>query len=187
MKKLILTAAAVFALGIANGQEQTKSGKLLVEVNTGFGGSSAGDGAAVGSTALGFTSYDGVSTLNIGAEGGYFIMDNLALKVGLGYGSVSPKGGDSQSVFGYKIGAKYYVSGMIPVEVSYNGASNSATPSGAKVPSWIGLQAGYAVFLGDMVSLEPGIRYNYGLLSKDDNGGVDTSVLQFNLGFVLHF
>ena len=50
--------------------------------------------------------------------------------------------------------------GMIPVEVSYNGTSTSPSIAGQKNPSFVGIQAGYAVFLGDMVSLEPGIRYN---------------------------
>ncbi len=173
MKKLILTAAAVFAFGFANAQDKTKKGDLLVEVNTGFG-------KGVGNTSLSFNSGDGGTDYNIGAEGGYFIIDNLALKLGLGYGGNSPKGGTATSGLGYKVGAKYYVSGMIPVEVSYNGGTSSV--SGAKVPSYVGLQAGYAIFLGDMVSLEPGIRYNNSLdtdLAKSD--------IQFNMGFALHF
>lgn len=183
MKKLILTAAAVFALGIANAQEQTKSGKLLVEVNTGFGQN-------VGGTGLQFASTDGKSTYNIGAEGGYFVMDNLALKVGLGFGGVPSAKLDpatltitesTSTTIGYKIGAKYYVANVIPVEVSYNGQSETDV---TKNPSYVGIQAGYAVFLGDMVSLEPGLRYNYALLNKDDGG---LSFLQFNVGFVLHF
>lgn len=184
MKKLILTAAAVFALGIANGQEQTAKGKLLVEVNTGFGDNGAAGLGGVGGTGLRFESSDGSSAYNIGAEGGYFIMDNLALKIGLGFGGVSQKVGDGSTLIGYKVGAKYYVSGMIPLEVSYNGTSSSPSVEGQKNPSYVGIQGGYAVFLGDMVSLEPGIRYNYALLSKEDGG---LSFLQFNIGFVLHF
>ena len=72
---------------------------------------------------------------------------------------------------------------MIPVEVSYNGQSFSPAPVG-DTDSWIGLQGGYAIFLGDMVSLEPGLRYNYSLLGKDKGGN---SSLQFNMGFALHF
>ncbi len=180
MKKLILTAMAVFALGIANAQEQTKSGKLLVEVNTGFGN------VGVGGTSIGFSTYDGGSNYNFGAEGGYFVIDNLALKVGLGFGGNSSNASGSSvttSLFGYKVGAKYYLLDMVPIELSYNGYSQSPS-SGGDLDSWIGIQAGYAVFLGDMVSLEPGIRYNYSLLGKD-KGGI--SNLQFNVGFTLHF
>lgn len=179
MKKLILTIAAVFALGIANGQEQTAKGKLLVEVNTGFG-------EGVGGTGLQFTSGDGFNNYNIGAEGGYFLADNLALKVGLGYGGESKDVGESTvtgSILSYKVGAKYYVSGMIPLEVSYNGQTFSPA-SIRDTDSWFGLQGGYAIFLGDMVSLEPGLRYNYSLLGKDKGGD---SFLQFNMGFVMHF
>ncbi len=183
MKKLVLTAAAVLVFGFINAQEQTAKGKLLVEVNTGFG-LGGKEGAGLGSTQIGFASIDGTSVYNFGAEGGYFVADNLALKVGLGYGGFSPKEGDGASGLAYKVGAKYYVSGMIPLEVSYNGTSSSPSVEGQKNPSYVGIQAGYAVFLGDMVSLEPGIRYNYALLNKEDGG---LSALQFNIGFVMHF
>jgi outer membrane protein W len=182
MKKLLLSAVALFAFGFANAQEQTAEGKWLIEANTGFGVSGAGEG--IGSTAIGFTSADGSSSYNFGVEGGYFVMDNLAVKVGLGYGGSKADGGPSSSALGYKIGAKYYVINTIPVEVYYNGTSKSDTPSGFKNPSFLGLGAGYAVFLGDNVSIEPGLRYNYSLLSKDDGG---KSFLQFNVGFALHF
>lgn len=177
MKKIILTAAAVFAFGFANAQDQTKEGKILIEANTGFG-------TQVGSTAIGFTNNEFGSTYSIGAEGGYFVMDDLAIKVGLGISGDSPKSGTATSLLGYKVGAKYYVKSMIPVEVSYNGTSTSPSVSGQKNPSFLGIQAGYAVFLGSNVSLEPGLRYNYSLLSKDDGG---VSGLQFNVGFALHF
>lgn len=170
MKKVILAAVAVFAFGSANAQEQTKKGAILVEANTGFGSN-------VGSTRLGFTSTENGSEFNLGAEGGYFIMDDLALKVGLGFGSYSPKNGDSTSSTAYKIGAKYYVMSKIPVELSYNGYSSEGFNA-----SWLGIQAGYAVMLGDNVSLEPGIRYN-NTMDKDKV----VSALQFNVGFALHF
>ena len=175
MKKLILTAAAVFAFGFINAQDKTKKGDLLLEVNTGFG-------RGVGNTSVQFSSDEFGSSYAFGAEGGYFVIDNLALKLGLGYGGDSPKGGTATSGLGYKLGAKYYVLGMIPVEVSYNGTSTSPSVAGQKNPSFVGIQAGYAIFLGDMVSLEPGIRYNNSL-----DTDVAKSILQFNVGFALHF
>ncbi len=170
MKKIIFAAAAVFAFGISNAQ--MKKGDLMLEANTGFG-------ASVGSTAFGFTSGDGFSAYNIGLEGGYFVMDDLALKVGLGYGGEKQDGSEATSVLGYKIGAKYYILSMIPVEVSYNGIS---VKDADKNPSFVGLQAGYAIMLNDNVSLEPGIRYNNTLDDK-----IAKSFLQFNVGFALHF
>jgi Outer membrane protein beta-barrel domain len=178
MKKLLLSAVALFAFGFANAQEQTAEGKWLIEANTGFGEN-------VGATQIGYTNTsDQGSQYGFGLEGGYFVMDNLAVKVGLGYGGFSPKEGDSQSVLGYKIGAKYYVMNMIPVELAYNGTSSSPKAEGQKDPSYVSFGAGYAVFLGDNVSIEPGLRYNYSLLSKDDGGA---SNFQFNVGFALHF
>lgn len=170
MKKIIFAAVAVFAFGMTNAQEQTKKGAILVEANTGFG-------SGVGTTGLGFQSNEFGSSYNLGLEGGYFVMDDLALKVGLGFGGDNPKGGTSTTGTAYKVGAKYYIMSMIPVEVSYNGVSSDAAK-----PSFVGIQAGYAIFLGDNVSLEPGIRYNNTLDKEKAVSG-----LQFNVGFALHF
>jgi Outer membrane protein beta-barrel domain len=180
MKKVILSMVALATFGFASAQEQTAKGKWLIEANTGLG-------RGLGLTAITFQNDEGGSDYSFGAEGGYFVMDNLAVKLGLGIGGNSPKVGDGSTDIGYKVGAKYYVINMIPVELSYNGVSKGNAPSGAKQPSFIGLQAGYAIFLGSNVSIEPGLRYNYSLLSKDDTGGVSTNTLNFNVGFALHF
>lgn len=171
MKKIILSVIALFAFVFANAQAkdgQVSKGKWLVEVNTGFGSN-------VGSTALYFNSSEGVTSYNIGAEGGYFIKDNLALKLGLGYGEVDGKG----DPIAYKIGAKYYLKKMIPIEISYNGVGFGDADAN---PTYLGLQAGYAWFIGKNVSIEPGIRYN-----KAINDQYYDDKFQFNVGFALHF
>jgi len=174
MKKIVLSMIAVLAFGFANAQEQTAKGKWLIEANTGFGAGS--NDAKIGNTSFGLWSSDGNTAWNIGAEAGYFVADNLAVKLGLGYGD---DGSDFDSnAFAYKIGAKYYVVNKFPLEVSYNGVSYE----GGYDPSFIGLQGGYAWFLGSNVSLEPGIRYN---VTLDDK--VAESFFQFNVGFALHF
>jgi hypothetical protein len=177
MKKVILTAAAVFAFGFANAQDknggQTSEGKWLIEANTGFGAAHSAN------TGFQFASSDGSTAYNLGAEAGYFIIDNLALKAGLGFGGVKPDGGDSVTSFSYKIGAKYYVIDKIPVQVDYSGASVKGADEN---PSYVGFQAGYALFLGENVSIEPGIRYNVST-NKDFN----KDVFQLNIGFALHF
>ena len=184
MKKLLLSTIAIISFCFANAQEQTAKGKWLIEANTGFG-------SGVGSTQIGFNSEDGNSEYNFGAEGGYFVMNNLAIKLGLGYGgksfkTVNPITGASTtvtgSVFAYKVGAKYYVINSIPVELSYNGISTSNKVAGQKDPSYVGIQGGYAIFLGDNVSIEPGLRYNHSLDDK-----IAKSNIQFNVGFALHF
>ncbi len=177
MKKMILSAIAIFTIGFANAQtkgtsSQTSEGKFLIEANTGFGPVHSAD------TSFGFTSRDGSSSYNLGLEGGYFVVDNLAVKVGLGYGGFSIKDGPSSNTLSYKIGAKYYILNMIPVQLDYSGAKVKDVTDNE---SFIGAQVGYAIFLGENVSIEPGFRYNKALL-KDAK-----DILEFKVGFALHF
>jgi len=169
MKKIILAIIAVMTVGLVSAQEQTKKGKYLIEGNTSFGATGTGN------TGFALNSEDGTTTWNIGAEGGYFVMDNLAVKLGLGYGDQ----GHDMSMFSYKVGAKYYVINKIPVELSYTGAS---IKNANENPSYLGIQGGYAWFVGNNISIEPGLRYN---ITLNENYGKD--VLQFNIGFALHF
>ena len=182
MKKLLLFAAvAVFGFWNVNAQEakdggQTSKGKWLIEANTG--------NFMLGTTGIYFASLDGDSMYNIGLDGGYFIMDDLALKVGLGYGGESYDGGGSYSSFSYRLGAKYYLNSMIPVTLDLTGASGDAVENDfGDTPMWLGIGAGYAWFLGDNVSIEPGIRYNHSL----NEDYTDKGVFQVNVGFALYF
>ncbi len=174
MKKLILTAIAVVSFMFTNAQDgttgPTAKGKWLIEANTGFD--------SVGGTAFRFRSRDGETIWNIGAEGGYFVIDDLAVKAGIGYGDSSFSG--SSSAFSYKIGAKYYIIGKVPVQLDYTGIS---IEDANENPSYLGIQAGYAWFLGEQVSIEPGLRYNNTLNDDAD----PESNLQLNIGFALYF
>ncbi|WP_046745840.1 hypothetical protein [Kordia zhangzhouensis] len=176
MKKIILAAVAVFGFAFtANAQDddkatgQTAKGKWLIEANTG--------NAVLGTTGIYFTSSDGESTFNIGLDGGYFIMDDLALKAGLGYGSNSLT---DTSVFSYRLGGKYYINSMIPVSLDLTGSS---IEDANENPLWLGIGAGYAWFIGNNVSIEPGLRYNHSL----NEDFTDEGVFQVNIGFALHF
>lgn len=182
MKKIILSLVAIAAFGVANAQEkneggQTSKGKWLIEANTGFGAITGAN------TSLGYSSQGDLKQMSIGAEGGYFVMDNLAVKVGLGYNSAD-NGTTDASGFAYKVGAKYYIMGNIPVQVDYTGASGDLYDFGGdETPSYLGVQAGYAVFLGENVSIEPGIRYNASMNDKYTEDGQ----FQLQVGFALHF
>jgi hypothetical protein len=46
-----------------------------------------------------------------------------------------------------------------------------------------GLGAGYAIFLGSNVSIEPGLRYNVSMNDKFSK----ENLIQLNIGFALHF
>lgn len=177
MRKIILSVLAVFAFGAAQAQDgdggQTSKGKILIEANTG--------NAMLGTTGIYFTSQDGNSSYSVGLDGGYFIMDNLAIKAGLGINGFSGDG-DSASAFAYRLGAKYYVNSMIPVTLDLTGASGKDV-YGDEAPMWLGIGAGYAWFIGNNVSIEPGLRYNHSL----NENFTDKGVFQVNIGFALHF
>ena len=167
MKKLFLTGAlALFGMMSVNAQKALSEGSWVVEANTGFGQFSP---AQIG---VALKSSNGNTAFRIGAEAGYFVIENLAIKAGLGYTSE----GNSQNTFNYKLGLKYYVIGQIPLQVDFNGASSDGNSANA-----VGLQGGYAWFVAPNVSLEPGIRYDIGF--KEGQKGVFSG----NLGFAIHF
>lgn len=181
MKKIILTLMTILTFVFCNAQDskvmndggQTGEGKWLIEANTNFG-------TPVGAnTNFSYANTNGDSVYNIGVEAGYFIINNLAMKLGLGYGGVKNDLFDT-NVFSYKIGAKYYIVNQFPVQLDYSGASLKDADEN---PSYFGLQAGYAWFLGDNVSIEPGLRYNLSL--NQNYSKADT--FQLNIGFALHF
>lgn len=183
MKKLFL-CAAIAALGLSqvNAQEaatggQTSKGKWLIEANTGFsaGGGEVGLLQHTANTGFGLVSVDGTTIWSLGAEGGYFVMDDLAIKAGLGYTDY-----DGESVFSYKLGAKYYIISQIPVQIDVNGASIKDFDEN---PLWLGLQGGYAIFLGENVSIEPGLRYSMSL----NEDFTDEGLFEVRIGFALHF
>ena len=164
MKKVLLVIAMVAAGFTANAQEsngQTTKGKWVIEANTGS--------ASTGNTAFSFSSSDGNSAFAIGLDGGYFIQDNLAIKGGLGYEDVTEG-------FTYKVGAEYYIAGQFPVGIDFTGTSYDAGSV-----NWLGLQAGYAYFLGENVAIKPALRYNIGL--EDGQKGL----FQGLIGFALYF
>lgn len=174
MKKLLLIAAvAVFGF-TANAQDDSSSalseGSWVVEVNTGSW--------TTGSTAFSLTSVDGETMWSVGAEAGYFVMDNLAVKAGLGFSDNGGDGAGSTS-FAYKVGAKYYISGQFPVGVDFTGASFKDFDEN---PSYIGIQGGYAWFIADNVSIEPTLRYNLSM-----NSDFYDDAFQGLIGFAFHF
>ncbi len=177
MRKLLLTAAlAVFGLTSyaqdGGGGGATDQGALVIEVNTGFGESSTS------STGFSLRSRDGNTAYSFGGEVGYFILDDLALKGGLGYGDPGIDGVDG--TFNWKFGGKYYIVGQFPIGVDVNGSSGNDFS-----PLWVGIQGAYAWFVADNVSIEPGIRYGLGL--NEDAGDGDFNIFGVNIGFNVFF
>ena len=170
MKKLLLVAAiAVFGFTNVNAQDDASSalskGSWVIEANTGSW--------TTGSTAFSLTSIDGTTIWSVGAEAGYFVKDNLAIKAGVGYADADLGDG----TFVYKIGGKYYINGQIPVGVDFTGASVDGNNA-----NWVGIQGGYAWFVAPNVSIEPTVRYN---VTLDDQKA--ESAFQGLIGFAFHF
>lgn len=157
MKKLLLIA--IIAIGfVINAQGQTTKGKSVIEANTGS--------VTTGNTFFSLSSSNGNTNWSIGLDGGYFVMDDLAIKGGLGFFDIN--GFDA---FNYKIGAEYFIISKIPVSIDFTGSTGNKL-------KWLGLQAGYALFLADNVALKPALRYNIGL---DDQDGVFQGLVGFSL------
>lgn len=165
MKKVFLTIAVVLFGLTAKAQSSndgenspTQKGKFIIEANTGS--------ATTGNTGFYLSSVNGNTTFSVGLDGGYFVMDDLALKGGLGYN-------DANESFVYKVGAEYYIEGTFPVGVDFTGTSFTGGST-----NWLGIQGGYAYFIGDKVSIKPTVRYNIGL---DDQDGVFQGLIGFAL------
>ena len=177
MKQLLLIAAlVVFSFTVHaqddDGGSATGEGAWLIEINTGFGESSTAN------TGFALRSVDGNTFWGIGGEAGYFVIDDLAVKAGLGYSDAGIDGIDG--TFNWKVGGKYYIVSQFPVQLDLNGASGNDVS-----PLWFGIQAGYAWFVADNVSIEPGLRYGLGL--NEDAGDGDFNVFGINVGFNIFF
>ncbi len=175
MKKVLFFAVftvfaftASFAQDEDGGGDPTSMGAWVIEINTGFGESSTSN------TGFFLRSVDGNTSWGVGGEVGYFVLDDLALKGGLGYSDSGAEGVDG--MFNWKFGGKYYVVGQFPVGIDVSGASGND-----RSPLWLGFQAAYAWFLSDDVSIEPGLRYGLGL--NEDAGDGDFNVFGVNIGF----
>lgn len=172
MKKLVLCIAiALFAFNVTAQDNDDSNGNVLqkgswvIEANTGSW--------TTGSTAFSLMSSDGFTMWSVGADAGYFVADNLAIRAGLGYTDFD----EGDGIFVYKIGGKYYIDGQFPVGADFTGTSSSGDNA-----NWVGLQIGYAWFVADNISIEPTLRYN---LTLDDMKA--ESAFQGLIGFALHF
>ncbi len=164
MKKVLLTAALVAVFGFAANAQTDQGGWLVgASSNLGFNSFKANSDA------------DAVSTFNLNARAGYFLMDNLAAGLNINYFKFS-EADDADTAFGPF--ARYYFNGTF-----YAGAGIDFASSGGVSGSWINLEAGYPLFIVDNVAVEPNLSYSLG-------GGdlyEDASRFGINVGFFLYF
>jgi outer membrane protein len=138
MKKVIFTL--VLAVASAGAFAQIEQGTILV------GASSNG----------GFNSYNedagDFSEFNLDVKGGYFVIENLALGLNIGFekNSEADDASTSLGLFG-----RYYVNGKI-----FGGVGFTSAKSGDFSASVIPIEVGYAAFLGKVVAIEPALSYS---------------------------
>lgn len=186
MKKLILSAAAVFALTFANAQEGESfgfsEGNIIVEGNIGFG--STNDKNTETKT----------SGFNFNPKAGYFISDDLAIGLELGFGSnkaeVAGTEVSKSSFVGIGAFARYYFLDLGARFKTYGEfgvnyeTENFKTPGDYK-DNTLGVRAG----LGINYFVTDNIAINFGLTnilsfesSKTDQDG-DEGSNEFGFGF----
>ncbi|WP_338378337.1 outer membrane beta-barrel protein [uncultured Flavobacterium sp.] len=192
MKKVLFAAVAVFAFGMANAQDETKSfgfnqSDIFLEGNLGF--SSTNDKNTEEKT----------SELNFNPKVGYFISDKLALGVELMAGSYKEEvaGSDvyKESNFGAGVFARYYFLDLgerfktyAEAGLGFNSGKEEYFPGDAKY-SGFGLGAG----LGMQYFVTPKMAINFGLtdiLSYSSNkfdGGENVSEFNGNVNVFNNF
>lgn len=112
-------------------------------------------------------------TFNLSVKGGYFLINNLA--VGLNASLDKPFGTNTKTI-GIGPFARYYVGGRF-----FLGAGFTSYSTGDYSYSVIPVEVGYALFLADIVALEPSLFYSkYG-------GDAEGSLFGLNLGISIYF
>ncbi len=166
---LILVAAAVTT------QAQTEKGKFLVGATSdlSFTNTSFGD--------------DGGSNNNfgLGVNGGYFVLDDFAAGMLFGFSRNSSDNFNSTST---SIGPflRYFFYDDLFASVAYQHSFIATEFSGDKNSTdggQLNMQVGYAIFIKDVVAIEP--SFNYSIGSGSLLGDVKTFSL--NVGFNLYF
>lgn len=144
MKKVLLTVFAAFVVFAASAQVEKGTWLLSGASNLNFTSNNedAGD----------------YSEIDLNVKAGYFVMDNLAVGILVGFNKLNLNADGAESpdaTTGIGLFGRYYVNGNILV-----GANFASLKQGDFSGSQIGLEAGYAIFLNKAVAIEPALNYN---------------------------
>jgi outer membrane protein len=196
MKKIILTAAAVFALSFANAQDKKGSDFGYAKGDIVLGGNIM--------TMSSTNEVGGVSTKTsssmIGPDVAYFISDNLALDLGLQIGSSTnpanpavKAASTTRATSNIAVGARYYFLNLGERFKTYtnfglNFGSDDNGGNGAEKTSTLGFGAG----IGMNYFITSRVAINYGLgnvISYDSSktGDAKTSEMMINLNEFKNF
>ncbi|MDR0864524.1 MAG: hypothetical protein LBO74_06280 [Candidatus Symbiothrix sp.] len=166
MKKVILMML-VAVLGVATANAQfLKGGKTLSGSLTGFD--------------FGITNIDGVDdsriNVDLGINGSYFVIDNLAITAGVGLNSY--KFGDFDGTgFDFTVGARYYFWQALYGGLAYIGEKSPS--EGSDFLSAGKIEVGYDYYITDNVFFEPAIFFKQGF---GDKNKVNTFGLSIGIG-----
>jgi len=174
-KKSVFLALVLFAVGAF---AQTERGKIRIGGSSNLGYSSA---------SYNQTDFDGSSnSFFINVHGGYFIVDNLSLEVGVLYGYSwlnSREFGKSYFIqVGGELGFRYYFPMKFFLGSNFD-ISHILISSFYDPLSNFNVEAGYAWFLSENVALEPAINYHLIMLGLRRYG----SRLNVRMGISVHF
>ena len=124
-------------------------------------------------------------------NGGYGIMDNLALVGGVGfqYGKLDDS---SLTAFTLNAGARYYIipslyaSGMFVLgTTNINNNSGQGSNGGKGSTFGFDIGVGYSWFLTPRIALEPNLSYSIGISNKMANQDFKLNSLTLNIGFTI--
>ena len=184
MKKLLLTAAAVFAFSFANAQDSSASGEGFSKGNVMLSGSVGVNSEKTGE--------DKASGFNFSPRAGFFVTDNIAVGVALGFSSTKQEDSSpiedkktdfSAGVFGryyFTPASKFSVFGQLGVNMNSYKNESTNNVSGLTLSSkgsgfGVALAPGVSYFLSNHFALEA----TWGVLgfdsSKPDATGADTT------------
>lgn len=126
------------------------------------------------------------SVFNINSRAGYFVANNFALGLNLGYLNVGSSGGSSSSYT--TIGV--FVRGFVSKSVFLGGGFNSTSITGSSSYTTYPFELGLAAFITDYFAIEPSLVYT----ASDGKGGVPilgipssaVSAFGLNVGFTFY-
>ncbi|EGD34661.1 outer membrane beta-barrel protein [Capnocytophaga sp. oral taxon 338] len=180
MKKILLSAIAVFAFSFANAQEESdfgfSKGDVLVEGNLSLTSKSVPDGNSTKTT----TSY------GFAPVGGYFLSDNFALGLGLNISS-DKENSREVNTFGVGVFGRYYFLELGQRFKVYGQAGLGFDSINDKVADAKSTEFGFHAGLGMNYFLTKSFAINFGLtdifsvVNNKPKNGDGTTTVNFNV------
>jgi outer membrane protein len=189
MKKIILTAAAVFAFGFANAQDKKAAsfgyakGDIVLGGNIKTNSTTSENGGVSSKT----------SSSEIGPDLAYFISDKVALELGVTLGNTKTAEGVKRSTSNISVGARYYFWNLgerfktyTNFGLNFVSDDNMGVVGVGDKTSTLGVGAGIGMnyFLTSKVAINFGlgkiISYNSSTTGSDKTSSMDVNLNQFD-------